>query len=145
MKYPWKCRARQGAAVVELAAVAIIFFMVLFGIMEYCRFIFLHQVIDSAAREGMRYAVVNTQNSTLKDDTIKVVQQRLGNQTPGASIRVYAADSTGKQIGEANEAQFGQYIAVQIDWNYVPILPSFLFLNNNLPISVRSLGNSEAN
>src|SRR5258705_463777 len=56
---------RTGAALVETAAVVAVFCMILFGVVEFCRFFFMRQLIDNAAREGARYAVVHTADASV--------------------------------------------------------------------------------
>jgi TadE-like protein len=139
---------RQAAAVIELAAVVIVFLFLLFGIMEYGRFVFVRQVVVNAAREGARYAVVNTTDTTLVNDTLAYVKQRMAGvdkQAKGYNCQIYMADQNGNNIGAAGNAQFGQYVAVQIDYDYSPILPSFLFMGKTIRISSKALMYSEAN
>ncbi|MEI7685221.1 MAG: TadE family protein [Planctomycetota bacterium] len=139
---------RDGGTLVELAVVISIFFLFLFGILEYARLVFVRQVIVNAAREGARYAVVNVVDSTVVSDTTAYVKTRmagLDTKTTYYNCQVYLSDSTGKNIGAAGDAAFGQYIAVQIDYDYTPITPNFLFLNNTIRITARDLMYSEAN
>ena len=58
-----RARHRRGQAMVEFALVAPMFFMVLFGIVEAGRFIFYYETLNSATREGARYAIVNGANT----------------------------------------------------------------------------------
>jgi hypothetical protein len=53
-----KVRSR-GQALAEFALVAPIFFLLLFGIIEFGRYVYNVQVLNNAAREGARYAVVH--------------------------------------------------------------------------------------
>lgn len=50
---------RGGATTVEASVVISVFLLFLFGLFEYCRFIFFLHVATNAARDGARYAVVN--------------------------------------------------------------------------------------
>lgn len=53
-------RARTGGqALIEFALVAPIFLLVMFSIFELGRAVFYTQVLDSAARDAVRYAIVN--------------------------------------------------------------------------------------
>src|SRR5438067_5589374 len=71
---------RPGAHLVEFAVVSIFFFLILFGILEYGRLVMIINLMDNAAREGARYAVVNTnQGSSLTANTRGVVVTRLAN------------------------------------------------------------------
>lgn len=141
-------RQRTGATVVELAFVVIIFFMVVFGIWEYGRMIFVRQMVVNAAREGARYAVVNTLDTTIETDTEAYVKKKMSGldlKTTYYKCQVYLADDTGTNIGKAGDAQFGQYVCVQIDYDFSPVLPSFLYLSDTLRITTKSLMYSEAN
>jgi Flp pilus assembly protein TadG len=139
---------RRGAAAVETAAVAVVFLLFLFGILEYCRLIYVQQVVINAAREGTRYAIVNTTDTNLIADTQARVQSYMGNldkTLQNYSCQVYAADSSGNNIGSPLNVPFGQYICVQVQLTYSPILPSFLYLNKTLTISSKCCMGSEAN
>ena len=52
-------RNRQGAAVVEFAIVAPVFFLLVFGMIEYGRMVMVQQVITNASREGARVGVLD--------------------------------------------------------------------------------------
>ena len=51
-------RDQRGAAAVEFALVAILLFMLVFGVIEWGRIFSEYQVMQSAAREGARVAAV---------------------------------------------------------------------------------------
>jgi hypothetical protein len=55
-----KVRRRDGATTVEFAFVAILLFLMLFGIFEYGRFLFVYHLTTNAARDAARFAVVRT-------------------------------------------------------------------------------------
>jgi Flp pilus assembly protein TadG len=139
---------RRGAAAVETAAVVSVFLLFLFGVFEYCRMIYVRQVVDNAAREGARYAIVNTYNSTLVTDTQAVVKGRMGglDQTlQNYACNVYASDASGNNLGSPLNVAFGKYICCDVKVDYSPIVPSFLFLNQTLTIRSKCLMGSEAN
>jgi Flp pilus assembly protein TadG len=53
-------RSRSRAqALVEFAIVAPIFFLILFGIIDFGRYVYYTQILNNAAREGARYAIVH--------------------------------------------------------------------------------------
>jgi Flp pilus assembly protein TadG len=52
-------RRSRGQAMVEFALVAPIFFLLLFSIIEFGRAIYYVQMLNNAAREGARYAIVH--------------------------------------------------------------------------------------
>jgi Flp pilus assembly protein TadG len=139
---------RTAAALIETAVVVTVFLLLLFGVLEYCRYLFVMEVTNNAAREGARFAVVNTNDTTLTADAIALVNAKMGNvsqQLQSYKVQVYAADVNGNNIGAAANAGFGQYIAVQITGNYVPILPTFLRMGSTIPVNVKILMCSEAN
>lgn len=51
---------RRGVALVEFALVMPVFLMFLFGIMEYARYLMMHQVMHNAARDAARWGVVRS-------------------------------------------------------------------------------------
>jgi len=139
---------RAGATAVETAAVLTVFLLFLFGILEYCRLIYCQQVITNAAREGARYAIVNSFNSTIVSDTQGVVQGYMGGldkSLPNYNCQVYAADASGNNIGSPQNVAFGSYICCDVSVTYSPILPSFLYLSNNLTLRSKCCMGCEAN
>ena len=56
---PRRRRRSRGQALVEFALVAPIFFLMLFAIIDFGRFIYYVQILNNAAREGARYAIVH--------------------------------------------------------------------------------------
>jgi Flp pilus assembly protein TadG len=56
-------RRGRGQALVEFSIAAPIFFLVLFGIIDIGRYVYYVQVLNNAAREGARFAIVNGTNS----------------------------------------------------------------------------------
>jgi len=55
---------RTAAHLVEFAFVCPVFFLFLFGIFEYSRYVMTQQIMTNAAREGARYAVVTTNDAS---------------------------------------------------------------------------------
>ena len=58
---------RNGATLVETAVVISIALLFMFAIFEYGRYVMFRQIIENAAREGVRQAVVNTSSQTAAD------------------------------------------------------------------------------
>ena len=81
-----RAREDHGAAMLEFALVSLVFFTVVFGIMEYGRMILNYNVVSTAAREGVRYASVRGANSghtaTASDIQSYVADHSLGVLTP---------------------------------------------------------------
>ena len=70
MTRPWpsSCirRLSGGQALVEFALVAPIFFLLLFAMVDFGRYVYYVQVLNNAAREGARFAIVHGANSLLR-------------------------------------------------------------------------------
>lgn len=147
MLSPHARKQRTATTIVEFAFVSILLFMLLFGVVEYGRFIMDLQLLNNAAREGARAAVVG-QSSQTTAQIQSVVTTYLAGQNAhiqGLNIQVYQIDpSTGSNLGVWTGASFGQAIAVQINGNFNPLLPKFLFLGNTIPLQVRAVMYSEA-
>lgn len=138
---------RTAATTVELAAVIVVFTMILFGILEYGLIVYTQNVVENAAREGARYGVVNVTDTTMVTDTQAVVKNfmcGLDTKMTGYNCDVYLADANGNNIGTATSATFGQYVCVDVQVTYKPMTPGLLFLKNFTIRSKSSMG-SEAN
>lgn len=144
-------RRRRGAAIVEAAFVLPIALLLLFGVFEYCRFIFFIQVAENAAREGARYAVARTGDGTTSTDITNLVLAKLAgreNELTSRAITVnYVDATTGTPITGStwNDAPFSASIMVRITGNYSPMLSSFLKTSVTVPVQVTSIMGSEAN
>jgi Flp pilus assembly protein TadG len=139
---------RPGTTMVETAFILVLALMFLFGIIEYGRLLLVRQVVDNAAREGARYAVVHVTEDNVEAATKAVVNQRMAgiqNSVQNYEVKVYKADNSGKSAGAANEAGFGVNIGVEISCDFDTILPSFLLMDNTIHIRAKVLMNSEAN
>lgn len=138
---------RRGTTLPELAFVIAVCLLFLFGIYEYGRFVMMKNLLDNAAREGSRYAVVQPYDATTTAVQNQVMNYLAGqaNHLQPLTIQVFQADSNGLNIGPWTEAQFGQYIAVQIDGDYRPFFPNLLQLPSTMHLQARSVMYSEAN
>jgi Flp pilus assembly protein TadG len=128
------------------------FFVFIFGIFEYARFLMLRNLMDNAAREGARLAVVNTNTMTTSNiqDAVDLRLGGMGNQIQSynkySNISVFHADDSGNNIGtDWTNAKFGEGVGVTISGNFQPILPSLLFMSSTIPVSSTAIMNSEAN
>jgi Flp pilus assembly protein TadG len=118
-------RRRQAAHVVEFAVVCPVFFLFLFGILEYSRYVMTLQVMTNAAREGARYAVVTTNdaNTNPTQDVQNWVSNYMAGQAvqlsapaggafnPLANIMVYTADATNSAPVYLNNNSGGTLLA----------------------------------
>ncbi|MDX1963191.1 MAG: TadE/TadG family type IV pilus assembly protein [Pirellulales bacterium] len=113
-------RNRRGAAVVEFAVVAPVFFLLVFGIIEYGRMVMVQQLITNASREGARRAV-------LDGATTAAVQTTVNNYLASGSITTATVTVT---PNPPSSAAYGApvTVTVSIPFNQVSWLPSPLFL-----------------
>lgn len=146
--------ARRGASVVEFAFIVPVLMLLLLGILEYSRFLFTVQVMNNAAREGARYAVVNTAATLTTTDIQNYVDSYMagtGAQLSGysatGSISVFQASATtglDNSGGWANTS-WGQPIGVTVSGTYNPIVPGMLFLTGSLTVQATCIMYCEAN
>ncbi len=142
---------RRGAAVVEAAFVLPIALLLLLGVFEYCRFVFLVQVAENAAREGARYASARTGDGTTSTDVTTYVTDKLAGRAgdlTGLTITLaYVDPNTGTTISGSNwnDAPFSGSIMVRISGTYSPLLTSFLKMPASVPVQATSIMGSEAN
>jgi Flp pilus assembly protein TadG len=121
---------RRGAATVEFAVVAPIFFLMVIGILEFGRALMVQQVLVSAARVGARQAV--TLNATTTDTTTTVTNYADNAAVPGVAVAVTPDPST---------AAPGDVITVttSIAFNQVSWTPSPWFLGGKTLTSASSM------
>lgn len=107
---------RRGAAIVEVAVLLIPFFLFLFGIFEYSRYLMVLQVTTNAARDGARLASVKVTDSSVTASQVSSspyssgapaydvqtitdrVQLRMGgvqSQIDGLTVRVFPCNTSG--------------------------------------------------
>lgn len=105
-----RCRGDDGAALVELALVAPILFLILFGIMEFGWAFLQNLDVKHGAREGTRLAVVNStpnnSGTTQSEKLAREVCARMDQYTrlkPTVSIsvnRALVSPTTSADIGD---------------------------------------------
>jgi Flp pilus assembly protein TadG len=115
------CRKyRRGAAVVEFAVVAPVFFLLVFGMIEYGRLVMVQQILTNASREGARLAVLD---GTTTANVTSTVSTYLRNSTiDGATVTVNPDPPTSAGYGEPVT------VTVSINFDQVSWLPSPMFL-----------------
>lgn len=61
---------QRGSTVAEFAIVAGLFFMIIFGIIEFGRLLYTHNALTDATRRGARYAVLHAENVTCVQNVV---------------------------------------------------------------------------
>lgn len=164
---------RCGVTIVECALVLTVFLMLLLGIFEYCRFLFVLHVTNNSAREGARYASVNATSTTVTSTQItnytSQMMSNVQNNISGYQVAVYAVDPTGLTLSPPviraasanppnypnpfnpsdpnavpwNSAPFPNRIAVTIQGTYIPALPTLLIMPSTIPINITAVLGAE--
>jgi Flp pilus assembly protein TadG len=163
---------RRGATTVEASLVLGIFFVLLFGVFEYCRFLMVLHVTNNAARDASRYAVVNSANDQMtKAAILQYAKDRMGGtekNVKGFEVAVYPCTTAGfamsppKAVPKSltssaadpfnaadpnnppwNSASFSERIAVTIRGRYEPVTPFLLFLPDSIPLNITVVSGSE--
>lgn len=117
-------RGRRGAAAVELAVVAPLLFLLLFGIIEIGRLLMVQQILTNASREGARRAIVE---NTTADEVESTVYNYLAETTvPGATVTITPSDP--------GQAAFGDPVSVTCSVPFVNVgwIPSWFIGDTTL-------------
>ena len=109
-------RGERGAELVEFALISILFFMLVFGIMEFGRGIWMYGTVAHVAKEGARFAIVRGSESGRAATTTDVETY----------VNVVAAGMTGLTVtttwDDASKDP-GTVVQVQVDRDFEPALP----------------------
>ena len=117
-------RRRRGAFIVEFAVVAPVFFLLVFGILEFGRMVMVQQVLTNASREGARRAVLE---QSTKADVESTITAYLGNQTvPGVTVTVAPDPLTSVGFGDPVT------VTVAVPYSQVSWLPTPAFLGDKV-------------
>lgn len=124
-------RKRRAAAAVEFAVVAPLFFLLVFGMIEFGRMIMVQQIITNASREGARIAVLD--GTTSNEVTGAVENYLTGAGLSGGSVTI--------DPNEPNLAGYGEPVAVtvRIPFSQVSWLPSPMFVGGDTELSASTV------
>ena len=76
----------RGTTMAEFVIISVVFFMIIFGIIEFGRLLYTHNALTDAARRGARYAVLHDQTTADKACVKKVVVFGEANVNPSTCI-----------------------------------------------------------
>ena len=145
-------RRDRGQALVEVALVAPLFFLMFFGIVDLSRVIWANDVVANAAREGARYASVNAgsipnQTTQVSADQIRaqalqyVVAGGAGTTVTVCFSKVHVSTQTVGCTGDVSEdgASFsrGNLVTVRVE-SRVPVLAGALVGHGDFVVSGES-------
>ena len=116
-------RNRRGAAAVEFAMVAPLFFLLVFGMIEFGRMVMIQQILTNASREGARVAVLD--GATTAEVTSAVEEYMVTASVAGTDISVSPNPPDSAGYGEPVT------VSVSVPFDQVSWLPSPMFLGGN--------------
>lgn len=118
-------RRAFGQALAEFALVAPIFFLMLFAIIDFGRYVYYVQILNNAAREGARYAIVHGDlgvPSTGPPDDLSgaavksTVRNYLVGVIDGGALTIDATWPAGTNLR-------GNLVTVQVDYDFRSVIP----------------------
>jgi Flp pilus assembly protein TadG len=113
-------RRRRGQSLVEFALVAPLFFLLLFGIIEAGRFIFHYELLNSATRDGARYAIVHGAGSADPASEADIQQVVLD-----SAITIVDDGNLDVVVTWPLSNERGDPVTVGAEYAYDPIMPMF--------------------
>jgi Flp pilus assembly protein TadG len=125
-------RTRRGAAVVEFAVIAPLFFMMVFGIIEFGRALMVQQILTNASREGARRAIVEGATAS---EVKELVSDYLSNASVSGSTTQVSPQSL-QAVGMGDKVT----VTVSVPYASVAWMPSWFLGNNTLTASTTMRG-----
>jgi Flp pilus assembly protein TadG len=137
-KAGWHRQREGGVAIVEFALASILFFTILFAIIDFSYLLFANLTMQHAVREGARYAVtgqsaLDPQPQGTAQDRCDAAVQRIRNQSmgffdrmaPTVVFKTVNADGSISVTPGNSCANANQIIVISVQCN-LPLLTSFL-------------------
>jgi Flp pilus assembly protein TadG len=134
MRFSPACRGRgrcreHGQATLEMVVSLTVIFSLVFWLFELCMFTYTCSVLNDAAQEGVRYAIMHGTDSSVCSgpDTVCTNQTPYSNVqavvTAAASASLHNTSAMTVTVSYANStAATGNPVAVRIAYTYVPYL-----------------------
>ncbi len=133
--------------------------ILVFGIIEYSRMFLCQLILEHAARSGSRFAVVHTFRDEVDTEQIRdlVHENMMGFDVhfkdfdPQTDILVYRADpitgepATDDKGSHWSKAAFGEPVCIEIQAEYMVMVPQLLMMDESVSLLGRCLLTSEAN
>jgi Flp pilus assembly protein TadG len=123
---------------VEFAIVAPVFFILVFGMIEYGRMVMVQQVLTNASREGARYAVIQSTNDT------NAVETKVKDYLTSAKLNAAASTVTVDWPAGGDDSAQPVTVTVSIPFGQVSWLPSPMFLSSTTPLEATSVMRRES-
>lgn len=133
-KYDWRNGVSEdgsaGQAIVEFALAATVFFILLFGIIEFSRLMLMYHHLGNVAREGSRYASVHGSTS-LANATAADIENYVKSISP-----VDPNNVTVTTTWENPNHEPKSWVRVQVNYDFKFIVP--ILYNSNIPLESTS-------
>jgi Flp pilus assembly protein TadG len=110
---------RRGAVAVETALVMIMTTSLVFGVFEFSRLFLDWNLLNNAAREGCRYAIVNNTSTTISTGVQTTVTNFMAGQT--SSFSNFTVTVSGTHLGVStpvNNLTAGDLVTVSVSGTY---------------------------
>jgi Flp pilus assembly protein TadG len=113
---PQRKERRRGAALVEMAVCFPVMMLILLGIIEFGRALSVNQMLNSAAREGCRTAVITgSTNAAVTSEIKERVANTVGCQQSSVGVQIAVTDyESGQAIGDVSLADTRDLIEVDV-------------------------------
>ncbi len=111
---------RRGATAVETALVILPVLLFFYGIFEYGRFVMDRNLLNNAAREGCRYAIVNNTNLSVTANVQNLVAGYMAGRD-ASSFTGFSVSVSGTHNGVAtavNNLMAGDFLTVTVSGQY---------------------------
>jgi len=126
-------RNRRGAAVVEFAVVAPVFFMLVFGMIEFGRAIMVQQILTNASREGARVAVLDSATPTASVVSGKVTTYLQSAGISGGTVTISPTEPTTAAYGAPVT------VTVKVSYSNVTWLPAPWFISGSTNLTASTV------
>jgi Flp pilus assembly protein TadG len=112
-------RGRRGAETVETALVLTTMVMFVFGVFEYSRLLLDWNLLDNAAREGCRYALVNNTSPSISTSVRTLVTGYMGGENSSFTGFTVAVSGTHNGVSTTvDNLAAGDLITVTVTGTY---------------------------
>jgi Flp pilus assembly protein TadG len=110
---------RRGSAAVETALVMISLTSLVFGVFEFSRLLMDWNLVNNAARQGCRYAIVNNTSTTISTQVQTIVTTYMAGQTTSFSNFTVTVSGTHLGVSTAvNSLVAGDMLSVSVSGTY---------------------------
>jgi Flp pilus assembly protein TadG len=112
-------KGRKAAAAIETAVVMLPVMLLIFGVFQYGRLLADWNILNNAAREGCRYALVNNTSPTITADVQTIVNNRMAIEARSFSGLTVSISGTHQGVATpVNNLVAGDFITVTVTGQY---------------------------